>query len=231
MTARAKTLLAVSLIALPCLALAHNGRDVGKLPKLSAAPARAAAPGTQAGDFIVDIFDGIAISVDPRTGVRTYTQIGDIPSNPARAKSSVPVSGDAAVRYWVDKSFQARPAGYEAPPQESAPAPQLAMYDEGYADYGYGYGYGGGYLGGYYGGGGGGRGHGRPGGGDGRPGGGDNNPPPVPPGGYRLQPGSGFSPPPGPYGGGVGSPPPYDDRGVGAPPPALRYGGFRSRRG
>jgi len=57
-----------------------------------------------------------------------------------------------------------------------------------------------------------------------------DNPPPSSGFGYALPSGPRFSPPPGPYGGGVGSPPPYDERGVGAPPPTLRYGGFRSRR-
>jgi hypothetical protein len=163
---------------------------------------------------------------------RIYTQVGDIPNNPARARSTVAVSDEAGVGYWVDKSFQKNQGGYVPPPE--APAPQLSSYGDGYySDYGYAYG--GGYYGGYYGGGGGGRGgHGRPGGGDGRPGrpGGGDEPNPRPHGGgYLLQPGSNWSPPPGPYGGGVGSPPPYNDRGVGAPPPTLRYGGFRTRRG
>jgi len=47
-------------------------------------------------------------------------------------------------------------------------------------------------------------------------------------GGYRLQPGSRWSPPPGPPGGGVGSPSPYYDPGVGAPP--IRYNSIRSGR-
>jgi hypothetical protein len=226
MNTRGKLYLAIALIALPCLAAAHNGRDVGTASKPVATEA------SKPGDYIVDIYQGIAVSVDPKTGARIYTQVGDIPNNPARARSTVAVSDEAGVGYWVDKSFQKNQGGYVPPPE--APAPQLSSYSDGYySDYGYAYG--GGYYGGYYGGGGGGRGgHGRPGGGDGRPGrpGGGDEPNPRPHGGgYLLQPGSNWSPPPGPYGGGVGSPPPYNDRGVGAPPPTLRYGGFRTRRG
>ena len=227
MTLRAQTFLAAALIAaLPSLALAHNGRDVGKLGKIT--PGRSAAVAQQPGGYMVDIYEGITVTVDPKTGARIYTQVGDVPSNPARARSKVPGSGDASVAYWVDKSMQVGPnVGYEPSAQiASTEGSHVEMYEEPYyADYGYGYG---GYYGGYYGGGG--RGHGgRPGGGDGpgRPGnggGGDE------PGRIHHQPGSNWSPPPGPYGGGVGSPPPYDDRGVGAPPPAPRYGGFRSRR-
>ena len=234
MNSRAKLVLAISLVALPGLAAAHNGRDATYAAKSAASASRpAAAKGLKPGDYIVDIYEGIKVSVDPKTGARTYTQVGDIPSNPARARSMVAMNTEAGVGYWVDKSFQKNEgSGYVAPPE--APAVQISSYDDQgyYGDYGYAYGYGGGYYGGYYGGGGGG--HGRPGGGDGRPGrpGGGDNPDPRPHGGgYLLQPGSRYSPPPGPYGGGVGSPPPYNDRGVGAPPATLRYGGFRTRRG
>jgi hypothetical protein len=235
MNLRAKLYLAISLVALPGLAAAHNGRDATYAAKPAvSASGSAAAKGLQPGDYIVDIYVGIKVCVDPKTGARTYTQVGDIPSNPARAHSTMAMNAEAGVGYWVDKSFQKNGSGgYVAPPE--APAVQMSSYgDQGsYSDYGYAYGYGGGYYGGYYGGGGGG-GHGRPGGGDGRPGRpGDGNGSDSLPhgGGYRLQPGSKYSPPPGPYGGGVGSPPPYDDRGVGAPAPTLRYGGFRTRRG
>ena len=231
MPARAKLFLAASLVAIPCLAVttpcrAHNGRDAaGRVSPAAVAPEAKAARSPQ-GEFI-DIYQGIKVSVDPKTGARTYTQVGDIPSNPARARGLAfnDTTAGPGVNYWVEKEFERNQGGggYVPPVQD---APSVAMVD----DYGYdGYGYGG-YLPAYgYGyGGGGGRGHG--GGRPGRPGGGDDRPAPRNGnGGYNLPPRS-YSPPPGPYGGGVGSPPPYNDRGVGAPPPAPRYGGFRPRR-
>jgi hypothetical protein len=242
MASRARLILATSLVALPCLAFvgpafAHNGRDKGHTRQAEAAR-RSNEPRLTTQGVLLDIYDGIAISVDPRTGVRTYTQVGDITPNPARARS-VAVSGGTGpgIDYWVEKSFQKNTGGY-APAPAAAPSSQMSVYedDPGYSDY-YGYGYGG-YYGGYLGygygdrggrGGHGGRGHG--GGGDGRPGhpgdgGGGNHPQPA-----AYIPRTFPSPPPGPYGGGVGSPPPYYDAGVGAPPPVLRYNSFRGRRG
>jgi hypothetical protein len=237
MTNRARTFLAASLVAMPFLAgpgaaLAHNGRD-GAPPPLkswSRGMAQAQAQAAESrkapaeGQFI-DIYEGIVVKVDPRTGVRSYTQIGDVPANPARARSTATSSGPG-VDFWVGKEFE---KNHSAPAEPSyayqEPASQISSYDEGYyGGYLPAYGYGGGFEG-------------RPGdghGGGGRPGhggggGGGDNPPPRTSGiisqPYRP------SPPPGPYGGGVGSPAPYDDRGVGAPPAELRYGGFRSRRG
>ena len=234
MASRARLLLATSLVALPCLAFAHNGRDIGDGDEADAVePATHERSGetlTPQG-VLLDIFDGIAISVDPRTGIRSYVQVGDIPANPARAAASVhePAIGPGA-DYWVEKSFAPNQGGYvSAPSGYSESSTQISSYDEGYSDYGYGYGYGyGGVYGGYLGGGyGGGRGdHGRPGhghGGGGRPG--------RPDGGHDRPP-INWSPPPGPPGGGVGSPPPYYSPGVGSPPPVLRYNSsFRGRRG
>ena len=232
MPSRARILLAFSLVAIPCLAFAHNGRDAG--------PSRA--PASVLGDLaeakaqahqLIDIYDGIAISVDPRTGIRTYTQVGDIPANPARARSSVSGMQGPGVGYWVEKEFEKRPynsGGEPAYAVSDAPATEIASYDEGYyGDYGYygGYypawGYGDGGFGGRPG-----RGHGG-GGGGGRPGGGDHSPP-APNRGFsmRSDPGRFGAPYPAP---GVGSPAPYNDRGVGAPPPRQGFGGFRTRRG
>lgn len=234
MTARSHFLLAASLLALPGLALAHNGRD-GAPPPLKAwsrgmAQAKQQAPAprneSQVGKFI-DIYQGIVVRVDPKTGVRSYVQVGDVPANPARARVSVDASTGPGVDYWVKKDLERQQ--YSAPAEPSyayeEPAPQIATYDEGYY---------GGYIPYGYGGYGNGGGRDRPGDGHGdRPGhGGGDNPPPRTNGGIIQQP---YRPsaPAGPYGGGVGSPPPYDDRGVGAPPPALRYnsGGLRARRG
>jgi hypothetical protein len=235
MTAPSNFLLAASLLALPGLALAHNGRD-GAPPPLNGwsrgmAQAKQAAPAprsdSQVGKYI-DIYEGIVVRVDPKTGVRSYVQVGDVPANPARARVSVAdASNGPGVDFWVKKDLERQQSS--APAEASyaylEPEPQIATYDEGYyggyIPYGYGgYGYGGGRD--------------RPGDGHGgRPGhGGGDNPPPRTNWGVIQQP---YRPsaPAGPYGGGVGSPPPYDDRGVGAPPPALRYnsGGLHSRRG
>ena len=212
MATRLKTLLALSALAIPCLAFAHNGRDVGPSGK------QAVQMVAEEAHALVDIFDGIAISVDPRTGVRTYTQVGDVPANPARAKA-MPLNDATAgpgVDYWVQKDMERVGSGY-LPPAPSSPSAHVSTYDEGYYDYlptyGYGYGYGGGRPG---------RGHG---GGGGRPdrpghgGGGDRPSRPT------------WSPPPGPPGGGVGSPPPYNfSGGVGSPPQQLRYNTPRGRR-
>ncbi len=234
MAIRARTLLAASLVAIPCLAytcpaFGHNGRD-GAPPPLkewarghaqAMASKAAAAP---AGNFI-DIYEGIVVKVDPKTGVRSYVQVGDVAANPARARSTVPSTFGPGPEYWVNKEFERNHAAPAEPAYAyNEPAPQMSSYDEGYYPYGPAYGYGYGY----------GDGGGRPGHGGGRPGGGgngggDNPPPPRTDGGIIGDPRR-WSPPPGPAGGGVGSPPPYNDR-VGTPPPAQRYGGFRAGRG
>jgi len=229
MASRARTLLYASLVAIPCVALAHNGRDAGP-PKAKAAEERAAP---------VDIFEGIKVSIDPKTGVRSYVQVGDIPDNPGSGKAFEydEATMGPGVDYWVQKSLETPPPAYAAgPAQNYIPADtRVEMFDEGYYDgYGYGYGYGGyapyGY--GYYRGGGGGRpgrpGHGHgdgPGHGGGGPGhgndGGAIRPPP-------RAPFSRYSPPAGPPGGGVGSPTnyPFDRAGPGGVAP-IRYGGRR----
>jgi hypothetical protein len=236
MPIRARTLLLASLAAVPCLALAHNGRDGAPPPldKWSRGMAQAkqqpqaSQNDSQVGKFI-DIYQGIVVKVDPKTGVRSYVQVGDVPANPARARVSVDATNGPGVDYWVKKDLERHQVS--APAETSyayeEPAPQIAAYDEGYyggyIPYGYGgYGYGdGGRPGGGHGGGGGRPGH----------GGGDDNPPPRTGWGINPQPYR-PSPPPGPYGGGVGSPPPYNFGGVGAPPPELRYNsGVHSRRG
>lgn len=233
MAIRVRTLLAASLVAVPCLvytcpAFGHNGRDGAPPPlktwlaqKDSGYGIQGRGPAAAPGGRFIDIYEGIVVRVDPKTGVRSYVQVGDVPANPARARSVVPATFGPGPDYWVNKEFEGN--HYSAPAETSfayeEPA-QVSSYDEG--DYGgyylpaYGYGYGGGDFG-------------RPGHGGGRPGGGDHDrPPPRTNGGIIGDPRR-WSPPPGPYGGGVGSPPPYDDRGVGAPPPALRHGGFRTR--
>jgi hypothetical protein len=237
MATRARTLLIASLVAIPCVAYtcpcdAHNGRDAGPYSRLKA---EAAEP--DAGP--VNIFEGIQVSVDPKTGVRSYVQVGDIPSNNGRpdAKPAATETLGPGVDYWVEKSFQGNGGGLPiAPPQYTASAPQVEMYDEGYNDYGYGYGYGyGGYYPSYgYDRGGGGRHHDRPGHGHGGGGGGDHGSRDRPGGVYMGTPSAfrgSWSPPPGPPGGGVGSPSPYPfDSGVGSRPMPYR-GGFRGRRG
>jgi hypothetical protein len=234
MALRARTLLAVSLVAIPCLAytcpaFGHNGRDGAPPPLqvwlLARAPAKAVPAPPPAGKFI-DIYQGIVVKVDPKTGVRSYVQVGDAAANPARARSTVPAGFGPGPDYWVNKEFEKnQSAPMEASYAYQAPATQVSSYDDYggyYPAYGYGYGYGGGYGG-------------RPGGGhDGgdRPGhgGGDggDHPPPrtsgIVPQPYRP------SAPAGPYGGGVGSPPPYNFGGVGAPPPEQPRV-VRSRRG
>jgi hypothetical protein len=247
MTARTRLLLlaSVSLAAIPCLALAHNGRD-GAPPPLAVwsrglaqaqpqARAQARTPSSEqknpseVGKF-VNIYEGIVVRVDPKTGVRSYVQVGDVPANPARARSVATSAGSGpGVDFWVGKEFEKNQPAPAAEPAYAynETAPQVSSYDEGYyggyipyAYGGYGYGGGSGRPGDGHGGGG------RPGHGGGGGGGGGDNPPPRTNGGIIQQP---YRPsaPAGPYGGGVGSPPPYDDRGVGAPPPAPRHNGFR----
>jgi hypothetical protein len=234
MKLRTRTLVLASLAVIPCLALAHNGRD-GAPPPLDkwsrgmAQAKQAPAPQgeSQVGKF-VDIYQGIVVKVDPKTGVRSYVQVGDAAANPARARVSADTNGPG-VAYWVNKEFESRPSSAPAEPAYAyeEPAPQISSYDEGYyggyLPYGYGgYGYGGRPGGGHGGGGGDGDG--------GRPGhGGGGNPPPHTGWGINEQPYR-PSPPPGPYGGGVGSPTPYpfNDRGVGAPS-SPRYSGIRRR--
>ena len=227
MASRARLLLVTSLVALPCLAytcpcFGHNGRDVGPADEEDARTGER----TTTQGVLLDIYDGIEVSVDPKTGVRSYTQVGDITPNPARAKSAAASQAGTGpgIDYWVEKSFARNEGGGSYTPSAMyAPSTSMEVYDEGYSDYGYG-GYYGGYLGYGYGGGGRGHGGGRP-GRPGRPGDGEGG------GGGRGDFGDRYSPPPGPPGGGVGSPPPYNSPGVGSPPPVLRYNNFRGRRG
>ena len=239
MATRARNFLIASLVAVPCLAFSgpgegHNGRD-GAPPTPQADPDA----GTEAPYRLIDIYEGIRVTVDPKTGVRSYTQVGDIPANNGRAPAhAVATSTGPGVDWWVEKSMSMDSSvGYVTPPPAYS-APQdsrVEMYDEGYyGGYGYAYGYGG------YGGYGGGR-HDRPGrghgaGGGGRPdrpghggGSGGGSSGGTPTFSTRLQPGSRWSPPPGPAGGGVGSPSPYPSSGIGAPLP-YRYNSFRGGR-
>ena len=231
MATRARNFLIAAIVAIPCFAYscpaaAHNGRD--------GAPPKSLKP--MAGDDkhrLIDIYEGIEVRVDPKSGIRSYTQVGDIPANNGSGRAGAFASTGPGIDWWVEKSLAGNdgrdsavaPSSYNAP-QES----RVEMYDEGY--YGYGYGYGG-YYPSY---GGGGR-HDRPGRGHGGGGGRPDRPDRPGHGGggapddisIRHQPGSRWSPPPGPEGGGVGSPSPYPNPGVGAPVP-LRYNSFRGGR-
>src|SRR4249919_3069245 len=147
MTPRARNLLIASLAAIPCLAytvpcFGHNGRDAG-LPDLS-----------DVGGFkVLDIFSGITVTTDPRTGVRTYTQTGDVPPNPARASMDAAAAANMAhgVDFWVDQSFASGGHGGSAP----ADVPGSYFYgqssnDDSHYDYSdYSDGYYPGYYGGY----------------------------------------------------------------------------------
>jgi hypothetical protein len=230
MASRARTFLCASLVAIPCVAFtapcaAHNGRDAGPSKARAAAAEEKAAP--------VDIFAGIKVSIDPKTGVRSYVQVGDIPDNPGTGKAFVydEATMGPGVDYWVQKSLETPPPAYAGPAQNYIPADtRVEISDAGYYD-GYGYGYGYGAYAPY--------GNGRPGrpghghgdgpghggGGGGGPGHGENGgairPPP-------RAPFSRYSPPAGPPGGGVGSPVyyPFDRAGAGSGAP-IRYGGRR----
>jgi len=134
MTPRAKTLLIATLVAGPALAytvpcFGHNGRD--------ADPADFEDQVSADSQRVEDIFSGITVSTDARTGVRTYTQTGDVPPNPARATASASTAPMAhGVDFWVDPTFrgntQASGGNYYAPepPASEITTPPGASYGD-----------------------------------------------------------------------------------------------------
>lgn len=180
------SLLPLALIAVATPAFGHNGRDAGNKRPSSK-------------------HSGIEVTVDPVTGVRTYTQVGPVAPNPALSNVS-PVRGDLGpgIDYWATLpsgggGYVPMKPGYSEG-YVASPSHESNSSSDSYQDYGYYYPVWPVYD------------YGRPGrpghGGGGRPeppGGDRPDPPRSGNGGYNLQPGSAWSPP---LANGIGGPTP-----------------------